>query len=184
MLSIIVPGGEFFNEKTLEFVYTDPVELRMEHSLISISKWEAKYHKAYLNNKERTPEETLYYFKCMTLNKVDPKVYDRLSSENITKIFEYINEPMTAYHGVPSFVNNATKGGSKDVMISELIYYYMITLGIPFECEKWHFNKLMALIEVCTIKNSSGKKTMSRGDLNRRNAALNKKRRAARHSKG
>ena len=159
MLSIIVPGGEFFNEKTLEFVYTDPVELRMEHSLISISKWEAKYHKAYLNNKERTPEET-------------------------TQIFEYINEPMTAYHGVPSFVNNATKGGSKDVMISELIYYYMITLGIPFECEKWHFNKLMALIEVCTIKNSSGKKTMSRGDLNRRNAALNKKRRAARHSKG
>lgn len=182
MLSIIVPGGEYFNERTLEFSYTDPVELRMEHSLISISKWEAKYQKAYLNNKERTPEETLYYFKCMTLNKVDPEVYDRLSSENITEIINYINEPMTAYKGVPSF--NKTNSGNKDVMISELIYYYMITLGIPFECEKWHFNKLMALIEVCTVKNSSGKKTMSRSELNRRNAALNKKRRASRHSKG
>lgn len=183
MLRITVPGGEYFDESTSQFLYGKDVDLQMEHSLISISKWEAKWHKAYLTNKEKTPEEQLDYFRCMTINKVDPEVYDRLTARNIEEIMQYINEPMTAYH--PNRFKGGEGGIKKgDTMISELIYYYMIMLGIPFECEKWHFNKLMALIEVCLVKNGSGSKTMSKRDLNRRNSALNASRRKAHHTKG
>lgn len=180
MLSIIVPGGERYDDETGEFVYAKDQELIMEHSLISISKWEARWHIAYNKNREKTPEEILDYFKCMTINKVDPEVYNRLTEENMRTIIDYINEPMTACY----FHNrDSDNGRSGDIVTSELIYYDMIALGIPFECEKWHFNKLMALIQVCIMKSSPGKK-MSKGEIARRNAKLNAARRKAHHTKG
>lgn len=184
MLSIIVPGGEFFDEEKNEFYYGENTELKMEHSLISISKWEAIFHKAYNTDKKKTPEEQLEYYKCMTINKVDPEVYDRLTADNIKQIIEYINEPMTAFHR-QTFEKSSSPGSLKrgDTMISELIYYYMILFGIPFECEKWHFNKLMALIEVCMIKNKP-EKSMSKRELNRRNASINAARRKAHGTRG
>lgn len=178
MLRIIVPGGEYYDEEKNEFIYRKDQELQMEHSLISISKWEAKWKIAYNKDREKSPEEILDYFRCMTINRVDPDVYKRLTEQNINDIISYMNDPMTACY----FDNdNSTK--SKDVMTSEMIYYYMIVLGIPFECEKWHFNKLLALIEVCSIKNKP-EKTMSRADLLRKNARLNAARKKAHHTKG
>lgn len=184
MLTIQIPGEELFNEETNEFYNTSSVTLQMEHSLISISKWESKWHKAFLTNKKRTPEETLDYFHCMTINKVDPEVFDRLSVENIDKITAYINEPMTAVY-MGNF-NGGSGGGraNRDVTTSEVLYYYMISLGIPFECEKWHLNRLLALIHVCEVKNSGGSQKMSRAQLNRRNASLNAARRKAHGTKG
>lgn len=178
MLRIIVPGGEYYDENKGEFVYRKDQELQMEHSLISISKWEARWRVAYNKERQKTPEEILDYFRCMTINRVDPEVYDRLTEKNISDIINYMNEPMTA-----CYFNNDGPVKSKDTMTSEMIYYYMIVLGIPFECEKWHFNKLMALIEVCSIKNKP-EKTMSRADLLRKNARLNAARKKAHHTKG
>lgn len=178
MLRIIVPGGEYYDENKGEFVYRKDQELQMEHSLISISKWEARWRVAYNKERQKTPEEILDYFRCMTINRVDPEVYDRLTEKNISDIIDYMNEPMTA-----CYFNNDSPVKSKDTMTSEMIYYYMIVLGIPFECEKWHFNKLMALIEVCSIKNKP-EKTMSRADLLRKNARLNAARKKAHHTKG
>lgn len=182
MLRIIVPGGEYYDEINETFIYSKDTELQMEHSLISISKWEARWHKAYNTKREKTAEETLDYFRCMTINKVDPEVYDRLTVQNIEDITNYIGEPMTAVYF--SDKNDAeASGGPKDTITSELLYYYMITLGIPFECEKWHLNRLIALIEVCARKSAPSKK-MSRSQINRRNAQLNAARRKAHNSKG
>lgn len=184
MLTITIPGEEFYNEETNEFSYENPVILQMEHSLISISKWEAKWHRAFLAKKERNAEETLDYFKCMTVNKVDPKVYKRLSQENVEEILNYINEPMTATYMGSSKFGPGGEARAKDTTTAELLYYYMIALGIPFECEKWHLNRLLALIHVCEVKNSAGNKTMSRSQLNKRNASLNAARRKAHGTKG
>lgn len=181
MLRITVPGGEFYNEDTNEFITVKPVELQMEHSLISVSKWEARWKKAYNTELEKTPEEILDYFRCMTINRVNPEVYDRLSDQNIKDIFDYINDSMTAV-----YFNTFGQEGKKrsgDTMTSEVIYYYMIALGIPFECEKWHLNKLMALLEVCSIKNRPAK-SMSRSEINRRNQALNAARKRKYHTSG
>ena len=178
MLRIIVPGSEYYDEEKNEFIYRKDQELQMEHSLISISKWEAKWKIAYNKDRKKSPEEILDYFRCMTINRVDPDVYERLTEQNINDIISYMNDPMTA-----CYFDNDNSSKSKDVMTSEMIYYYMIVLGIPFECEKWHFNKLLALIEVCSIKNKP-EKTMSRADLLRKNARLNAARKKAHHTKG
>lgn len=184
MLSITIPENEYYNEDTNEFYTVGAVTLQMEHSLISIAKWESKWHRAFLTDKPKTPEETLDYFRCMTVNKVDPSVFDRLTSENVEEIQAYINEPMTAVYmggqkGAPGETSRI-----KDVTTSEVLYYYMISLGIPFECEKWHINRLLALIHVCEVKNSAGSKKMSKSQLNRRNASLNAARRRAHGTRG
>ena len=178
MLKILVPGVEAYDEEKNEFVTYPPVELRMEHSLISVSKWEARWRKAFLTDKDKTPEETLDYFRCMTINTVGSDVYDHLTTQNISDILHYIDEPMTAVY--TSKKRESTKG---DTPLSEVLYYYMISLGIPFECEKWHLNKLLALIDVCSRKNSTGKK-MSKGEIMRRNAELNAARRKKLGTKG
>lgn len=184
MLDIVIPASEYYDEVNNEFFYTKEVELHMEHSLISISKWESKWHKAFMSNRKRTSEETLDYFRCMTINKVDPEVFNNLTMENIETITDYINAPMTAtYMGSSGFEKGGARRG--DTTTSELLYYYMIALGIPFECEKWHVNRLLALIHVCEVKNTPAKKrTMSRAELNRRNQALNAARRQKHNTKG
>lgn len=174
MLTIIVPAVEMFNEETNEFLISKKEQtLQLEHSLVSLSKWESKWCKAFLSKEEKTFEETLDYVKCMTITQnVDPEVYNRLTRSNIDEIYKYIESPMTA----TTFYNNQQKGIAKETVTSELIYYWMISLNIPMECQKWHLNRLLTLIRVCNVKNAPPKK-MSRREIMSRNAALNAARR-------
>lgn len=185
MLTIIVPGieEEQWDEVNECFLY-NPIEkeqvLHLEHSLISLSKWESKWHKPFLTDKEMSTEETLDYIKCMTLDKnIDDKVYGRLSAENIDQIRDYMNDSMTAttFHNIPN------QPGKREQPTSELIYYWMIANNIPVEFEKWHIKRLLTLIRICSIKNSPQKK-MSRSEILKQNAALNAQRRAKYNTKG
>lgn len=159
MLQIVVPGKEYWIDSKKEFIYTKEQTLCLEHSLVSISKWEAKWHKPFIYtfNKNINDNEIRDYVKCMTLTQnVDPNVYFSLSSENIKSIFEYINNPMTA----TTFRKENDKP-SRELITSELIYCWMTQANIPFECQKWHLNRLLTLIRVCNIKNQPEKKRNS-----------------------
>ena len=179
MLRIVIPGQEFWDEEKQEFINTKEQVLQLEHSLISLSKWEAKWCKVFLSKQEKTAEETIDYIKCMTITpNVDPEVYTRLTKENIKEIEDYIEAPMTATY----FSSNDNKQ-SREQATYELIYYWMIALTIPFECEKWHLNRLLTLIKVCNIKNQPPKK-MGKREIMSRNAALNAARRKQLNTKG
>ena len=181
MLQITVKGVEQWDDKTEEFSWLEePVTLRLEHSLVSISEWESKWNKAFISKKDKTREETIDYVKCMTLTRnVDPSVYDRLSRENFDAIEKYISAPMTATY----FPKDASGKGNNDVVTSELIYYWMIALQIPFECQRWHLNRLLALIRVCNAKNQPPKKRGAK-ELAGRYAAQNAANRRRFGSKG
>lgn len=174
MLQITVPiSPEGWDEERQEFVDPQVKTLQLEHSLVSISKWESKWHKAFMSKKDKTEEEIFDYIKCMTLTQnVDPSVYDHLTVDNVNQIKAYIEDPMTA-----TVINtNSSDKSNKETVTSELIYYWMIALNIPSEYQKWHINRLLKLIEVCNVKNSPPKKR-SKSDIMRSNAALNAARR-------
>lgn len=173
MLKLTVPKQEFFNNKTNEFIEFKGQDLQLEHSLVSLSKWESKWCKPFLKNEPKTNEELIDYIRCMTITQnVDPMTYYCLTAKNIEEINKYIEAPMTA----TTFYEPAGHGGRKETVTSELIYYWMIALNIPVEFQKWHLNRLLTLIRVCNIKNQPPKK-MSKGDIMRRNKALNDARR-------
>lgn len=179
MLYIRVPEKEWFDEKTQEFKSSKAATLQLEHSLVSISKWESKWCKAFLTKEDKTNEEVIDYIKCMTITQnVEPATYLALTRSNIEQIKKYIEAPMTA-----TTFSDVQKGTSKEIITSELIYYWMISMNIPMECQKWHINRLLTLIRICNIKNGDPKK-MSRGDIMRRNAALNAARRKKLNTKG
>ena len=174
MLQITIPAGERWDEGKQELIQVKGHTLQLEHSLISLSKWESKWCKAFLSNKDKTYEETMDYIKCMTITpNVDPDIYNYLTSDNINQINEYIGAPMTATY----FSEDKSRKAGREVVTAELIYYWMISLNIPFECQKWHLNRLLALIRVCNIKNQPPKK-MSKREIMSRNAALNAARRS------
>lgn len=178
MLEIIVPGREFFDEDKNEFVTTKPTKLTLEHSLISLSKWESKWEKPFLSS-DKTVPETIDYIRCMTLTQnVDPLVYNALNNENVQAVIKYIESPMTA-----TKVKSQKHARNSETVTAELIYYWMIALNIPFECQKWHLNKLLTLIEVCSVKNQPQKK-MSKSEILRSNRELNAARRAKYKTKG
>lgn len=180
MLTITIPARELFDEETQTFFTTKKQTLVLEHSLVSLSKWESKWHKPFLTNDEKTLEETIDYIKCMTITQnVDPTVYNFLSQFNVQEINNYIQNPMTA----TTFNNDNQKGRAKEVITSELIYYWMITLNIPMECQKWHLNRLLTLVRICNVKNTPPKK-MSKRDVASRYASLNAARRNKLNSKG
>lgn len=163
MLTITVPYREQFNSETQEFIYTKETKLVLEHSLLSIAKWEAKWHKVFLGKNKKTPEETLDYIRCMTITQnVDPNVYYALTEENLTEIDDYINDPMSAL----IFKDEKNKQ-SKEPITNELIYYWMTTLNIPVEFEKWHVNRLLSLIKLAGIKNQPKKKTSQKELIDR-----------------
>lgn len=179
MLPITIPDTELFDEEIEEFVTIKGCTLRLEHSLVSISKWESKWKKPFLSKDPMSNEEILDYIKCMTITQnVNPDVYKYLSSENIREISEYINDSMTA-----TKVPKENGIGSHETVTSELIYYWMISLQIPVEFQTWHLNRLLSLIEVCNFKNKPPKK-MSRREILERNRALNAQRRAKYNTKG
>ena len=181
MLLITVEGTEIFDEKTNEFVSVRPTRLQLEHSLVSVAKWEGKHHKSFMKNlKTLTPEELISYIECMNMTQnVSPEVFRCLSVQNLQEIQEYINDPMTATvlttHGTEQ-QNNA----KQDVVTAELIYYWMIAQNIPMECQKWHLNRLMALIRVCASKNAPPKK-MSKAQAMAYHKGLNAQRRGKKH---
>lgn len=181
MLRITIPAvDEMWDEEKQEFVSGKEVTLQLEHSLLSVSRWESKWNKAFLKKEEKTTEEIIDYVRCMTLNRdVDPEVYYRLSPENYEAINKYIEAPMTATY----FRDEKIMGRSREIITSELIYYWMVALNIPFECQKWHLNRLFALIKVCNIKNSPPKK-MSKQEIMNQNRALNAARRKKLNTKG
>lgn len=180
MLTIVVPGPEMFDEKSQEFVTKGDVTLDLEHSLVTLSKWESIYEKPFLGPKEKSHEELIGYIKVMVLTpEVPEEVFSRLSEENIEAINEYIDAKMTA-----TWFNEAPGAPqSRDIITAELIYYWMITFQIPFECQYWHLNRLFTLIRVCNIKQAKPKK-MSRTEIAARNRELNARRRAQLGSKG
>lgn len=180
MLNIVVPGIEMFDELKQEFVTKGDVTLKLEHSLVSLSKWESKYEKPFLGKDEKTTEEIIDYVKAMTVTpNIAPEVYQRLSEGNIRDINEYIEAKMTATW----FSDSPGAPPSRDVITSELVYYWMITFQIPFECERWHLNRLFTLIRVCNVKQAKPKK-MSRAEIAARNRELNAQRRAQLGTKG
>lgn len=180
MLRITIPTTEQWDEVKQEFSYTKEQTLSLEHSLVSLSKWEAKWHRAFLTKQEKTFEETLDYIKFMTLTQnVDPEVYNYLTNQNIDEVNRYIEDSMTATF-ISDDKNSKT---SSEQVTAELIYYWMISLNIPFECQKWHLNRLLTLIKVCNIKNQPPKKRSGR-DIMRRNASLNAARRKQLNTRG
>lgn len=169
MLHIVIPEREYYDYSSQEFVYVKEQKLILEHSLISISKWESKWKKPFLDKKPKTAEESMDYIRCMSLTKdVDPLTLQWIPPSTYQQINDYIDDTMTATW----FNERNQKSANSPVITSELIYYWMVAFHIPFECEKWHLNRLLTLIKVCELKNSP-KKRMKRKDIYARNAALN-----------
>ena len=181
MLTINVPEQEFYDSRTNKFYTVKAKTLQLEHSLLSISKWEAKWKKPFLSKEKMTVEQFVDYIRCMCLiPNIESETFRHLGKENYNAISDYINDPMTA-----TWFNdeNKPKGRSRETITSELVYYWMIALNIPMECQKWHFNRLMTLVRICNIKNAPPKK-MKRNEILARNRALNEARRKALNSSG
>lgn len=173
MLHLLVKGLEFFDEETNTFSVSDDVELDLEHSLVSLSKWESFFEKPFLSSGEKTPEEILAYVKMMIITpNINDDVILSFSQDNIKEINDYINSPQSA----TTFGTMPEQRGRGETITAELIYYWMVAFNIPFECQNWHINRLFALIRICNIKNSKPKK-MGQHEIAARNRELNAKRR-------
>ena len=180
MLRLTIPAVEQWDEEKMEFISSKETTLQLEHSLVSLSKWESKWQKPFYSKAERTMDEIIDYVKCMTITKNIPdEVYMNLTRANIDEISAYIENPMTA----TTFNDKSSKKNNGEQITSEIIYYWMVSLQIPMECEKWHLNRLITLIRVCSIKNTPQKK-MSKNDILSRNRALNAARRQQMNTTG
>lgn len=180
MLILNVPATEMFDEKSNEFVIGDAIKLRFEHSLVSVSKWESKYEKPFLDNSEKVTEETLSYIQMMCLDEeTPPEVFDRLPNECLEAINTYINAKMTA----TTFKEIPSARGVRETITAEIVYYWMITHSIPFECQRWHLNRLLTLIKVCNRKNAPAQKA-NKKDMMAQRRELNEKRKAQLGTRG
>lgn len=180
MLRLVIPSIELFEEKTQTFINSKSYELQLEHSLVSLSKWESKWQKPFLTTKDKTNQETIDYIRCMTISQnIDPEAYTFLRKKELDVISDYIGNEMTA----TTFSQPDQKPTNKEVITAEVIYYWMIAFNIPFECQKWHLNRLLTLINVCSIKNQPKKKMGRKAAMNQQRA-LNEARKAKLNTKG
>lgn len=178
MLQITVGERELFDVSNNEFIYIKQQTLSLEHSLVSLAKWEAKWHKPFLSQEPKTEEELIDYIRCMTITQnVNPLVYAAFTDENFKTIQAYMDDPMTA-----TTINRRKKPASKEIVTAEVIYYWMIALNIPWECQKWHLNRLLMLVDVVSLKSNPEK--MSKNDILRSNRELNAARRKKLNTKG
>ena len=179
MLEITIPGIELYDEEKNEFIVYEDKTVQLEHSLVSVSKWESKWCKPFLNGTDKSMEEILDYVYCMILTD-DISIDDlsRLTQDAFNEINKYIGHPMTA----TTFSNERQTGG-REIITSEIIYYWMVSFNIPFECQHWHLNRLLTLIKVCNVKNNPPKK-MSKQEVLSRNKALNEARKREMKTKG
>lgn len=179
MLELVVEDSEWFDETTNEFYPIKGCVLRLEHSLVSISKWESKWKVPFLSREKKTYEQTLDYIKCMTINQnVKPETYLGITNDHIRQVNEYISDEKTA-----TTFKETNNIANRQVVTSELIYFWMAQFNIPMECQKWHFSRLITLLRVASIKNTPEKK-MSRNAILSQNRSLNAARRKALKSKG
>lgn len=180
MLVLDIPATELFNEITNEFVPIKGATLTLEHSLVSISKWESKWQKPFISEEPRTIAETIDYVRCMTITQnIDPNVYYSLTNDMIEQVNSYIDNPMSA---TKFYYQNQKEATQKETVTSELIYYCMIAFNIPMECQKWHLNRLLTLIKVCRFKNNPQK--MSKSEQMAQQRSLNEARKKAYNTKG
>lgn len=180
MLTIIVPESEVYNEERNEFFSTKETILRLEHSLVSISKWESKWKKPFLGKDKKTRLEIIDYIHCMTITQnVPDEVYMCLTAENYDAIGKYIEDSKSA-----TWFSDRSNRPNTEIITSELIYYWMVAFNIPWEAQKWHLNRLLTLIKICSIKNDPKSGKMSKASIMKQNNALNKARRAKHGSRG
>ena len=182
MLTIELPQQEFFNQEEQKFFTVEPVTLTLEHSLVSLSKWESIHEKPFLTKEEKTPEELFSYISCMSIGQKNPEgIIIRLNRDHLVAVNEYIQSSRSA----TTFGQLPERPGKSEIITSELVYYWMVAFSIPFEAETWHLNRLFALVRICNIKNSKEKGPK----INKQEAAqerhkLNMERRAAAKSSG
>lgn len=179
MLSITIPGTEFYDDDKGEFVEVGTVQLELEHSLVALSKWESIWEKPFLSQDDKSDEETLSYIQCMALTDIPPEVLHKLSDKNFEDINSYISKKMSATW----FAENKNEPRSREIITAEVIYYWMISFSIPFECENWNLNRLFTLVKVCNQKSAPAKKR-SKADLAARNRQLNAERKAKYNTAG
>ena len=180
MLQLTIPPSEHFDHKKREFLKLPGYEVELEHSLVSLSKWESIFEIPFLGSETKTTDQVLTYIKCMTITpNVPPEVFSRLSKENLAEINAYIDAKMSATW----FNDSPNQPKSREVITAELIYYWMISFNIPIEFEHWHLSRLFTLIKVFNIK-SQKQKPMSRSEILARNRELNAKRRSQAGTKG
>ena len=181
MLRITIPSRELFDERTYTFTSIKGQTIQLEHSLVSLAKWESKWKKPYMSPRPKTEEEFIDYIRCMTITQnVDRDIYYGLTKENIGEIVTYIEDPMSA-----RVISSRTNpGAKKNTVTAELLYYFMFSFNIPKECEKWHLNRLLNLIDLFSVKNQTGKKKrVTRDDMIERRM-LNEQRKAEWNTKG
>jgi hypothetical protein len=180
MLILDIPETELFNESDGTFETKDAVTLRLEHSLLSMSKWESKWQKPFLSKNDKSREEIDYYIECMILDSnFPPGVSSRFSSEHYMAVNQYIDSPESA----TTFGQMPERKGRGEIITAELIYYWMVAFQIPFTCETWHLNRLFALVKICNIKNGKGDKR-AKGEVARDYREMNEKRKAELGTKG
>lgn len=180
MLTITVGATDFFNEETGSFEIHGGTELQLEHSLVSLSKWEAIHETPFLGESKKTPEQLLSYIECMLLTENPPgNLLEKLSKDNVDTVQTYIDRKMTATW----FSEVRPQARNQEVITAELIYYWLTVFHIPFECETWHLNRLFTLVRICSLKQDKPKK-MSRAEVARRNRELNAQRKAQMGTKG
>lgn len=179
MKQIFIKEKELWDEKNRRFIVVKPQTITLEHSLVSISKWESKWHVPFFSKEPKTTEMTLDYIRAMTITQnVNPNVYECLTTEDFREINAYIDDPQTA-----TTINEKNGRASREIITSELVYFWMVQNGIPFECQKWPFNRLLTLIRICQIKSQPEKK-MSQQEIYSRNRALNAARKSKLNTRG
>ena len=184
MLELEINAIQAWNEETEEFINFDGCTLHLEHSLVSLSKWESRWCKPFLTNDAKSLDESVDYIRCMVLDKdVDPLAFELITQENIDQVYTYINASMTATTFTTLNDGQSKKSTTNTFVTSELIYYWMRTLQIPFDCETWHLNRLLTLIRLTEVKESPSKK-MNKRDIANRYAAINAANRKKYNSKG